>query len=57
MLRVKSGIRQRKSPAFLAGKPGLSNQKTGRCSKWSRCEKSEGRACFCTSHKMTLANA
>jgi len=27
MLRLSSGISQRKSPAFLAGKPGLINQK------------------------------
>ena len=38
-------------------KPGLEIKKLVGCNKWSRCEKSEDRACFCTSHKMTLANA
>lgn len=53
----EGGGDQKEKARLSFGKPGLEIGMTGLCSKWSSCETSEDRACFCTSHVMILANA
>ena len=53
----RGGGESKKKARLSLGKPGLKIGMTGLCSKWSNCETSEDRACFCTSHVMILANA
>ena len=55
--RGERGRGIQKKARLPLGKPGLEIGMTGLCSKWSSCETSEDRACFCTSHVMILANA